>query len=62
MTPSLQKHSRLDELEWLICNETDRAQRAAAITEYHNLYEEIHGRGSNHGSREACVRAIPSHQ
>lgn len=27
---------RLDELEWLICNEPDRALRAAAITAYNN--------------------------
>jgi len=60
MTPLSQKHARMTELEWLICNETDRQIRSQHIAEFNDLYEELHGRGSFHGSREAPVRALCS--
>lgn len=40
--------ARLNELEWLICHETDRSLRRQNITEYNAIYEAIHGRGSTH--------------
>lgn len=58
MTTLSAKIARMNELEWLILNETNGEIRASNIREYHDLYEELHGPGSNHASREADLRPV----
>lgn len=51
--------SRLDELEWLICNEPTGSRRAAYISEFNTLWEQQHGRsGSDLGGRQGLVREV----
>lgn len=58
MSPLARKHDRLAELEWLITHETDRSIRMKNISEYHDLYEELHGPGHHNRVCEGDLSAV----